>query len=98
MTGDGRFAVPADVGWTLVEGDDAVRIFVAVLPVGPIFVLEGSSAVIWQLAPHGPAEELPVRVAEAMSVSVAEVHDEVVACARDLVSRGLLSDTGGSRP
>lgn len=89
--GHGTYSVPDDVAWTSEPGEGGtLRIYVAPVPHGPVLVLEGSSAVIWQLAVTGPEAGLAERVGLAMDQPVDVVRDEVAAFVVHLVERGLL--------
>lgn len=87
----GVYSVPDGVAWTCREEDGRPRIFVASLPHGPILVLEGSSAVIWEQAVEGGDAGLPERVARAVDEPLESVRDEVEVFVVQLVERGLLS-------
>jgi Coenzyme PQQ synthesis protein D (PqqD) len=86
-------------------GDDP-RVYVAHLPSGPLVVLDGSAAVVWDAATTGGSEpttassqDLVVeRVAVAAGVETDDVREDVLRLLADLVRRGLLAPAGTTRP
>lgn len=84
------FRVPDGVGWTNEpdEGGDP-RVFVALLPGGPVSVLPDVSALIWVAAVEmdDPVVET---VARQTGHPVETVRADVEAFLEDLVGRGLL--------
>lgn len=72
----------------VVEDDDVI--YTAVLPDGPIVVLDGVAAAIWVEAREGSTESLVDRVAAMTDASAADIRDDVEAFVADLVRRGLL--------
>ena len=71
------------------QSGDAV--YIAVLPRGPITVLEGSAATIWLAAHAGPIEGAAERVAGATGMNVDEIRASVDEFVGRLISQGLLS-------
>lgn len=71
-----------------VDDDDVV--YAAVLPTGPILVLDGGAAAIWVAACDGPRDTIAERVAASTGAAVADVRADVDAFVAELVARGLL--------
>jgi hypothetical protein len=71
-----------------VEDGDVV--YAAVLPDGPIVVLDGGAAAIWVAACDGPRHSIAERVAASTGVALADVRAEVDAFVGELLTRGLL--------
>ena len=71
------------------ERDDAV--YIAVLPRGPITVLQGVAAAIWLAAQAEPMAAAADRVAGATGVEVEEIRASVDEFVGELIARGLLS-------
>lgn len=71
------------------ETDDAV--YIALLPRGPMTVLEGSAATIWLAAHEGPIEDAADRVAGATGLEVEEIRASVDEFVGRLIAQGLLS-------
>ena len=79
----------------VVDYEDVL--YVATLPDGPIVVLDGISALIWDEACAGPRESIVERVAAATTAMPEAIRAHVERFVADLVSRGLLvkaADTG----
>ena len=72
----------------IVEHEDVL--YVATLPDGPIIVLVGSSALIWDEACAGDREKIVDRVAAATNAPPDGIRAEVEAFVAELVARGLL--------
>ncbi len=72
--------------------DRGDTVYVAVLPRGPIRVLEGTAAVIWREASAGPRDETALRVAAAIAIPVEEIRADVDAFIDTLVDTGILPD------
>ncbi len=72
------------------EPDGPPRVYLAQLPDGPLVVLEGSSAVIWQVATACARADLVRRVAEATGASADEIGAEVERFVGELLDRGFL--------
>ncbi len=85
------YTVPERVGWVVDDEEDRLTVHLAILPVGPVSVLEGTAALIWLAATEGPAETLADRVADEAGVEVSGVRDEVWAFVHELVDAGLLA-------
>ena len=71
------------------ESGDAV--YIAVLPRGPITVLEGPAATIWLAAHTGSIESAADRVAGATGLDVEEIRASVDEFVARLIAQGLLS-------
>ena len=71
------------------ESDDAV--YIAVLPRGPITVLEGPAATIWQAVHAGPIEGAADRVARTTGLEVEEIRASVDEFIGRLIAQGLIS-------
>jgi hypothetical protein len=65
-------------------------VYVALLPRGPITVLEGSALTIWRAATSGPFESTAERVAQSVGLEPEEVRETVVDFLDRLVSQGLI--------
>ena len=72
----------------IVEHEDVL--YVATLPDGPIVVLDGISALIWDEACAGDRETIVDRVAAATNAAPDAIRADVEAFVADLVARGLL--------
>ncbi|TYL53643.1 PqqD family protein [Agromyces mariniharenae] len=70
--------------------DDGEIVYAAVLPAGPIVVLDGGAAAIWVAACDGSRASIAERVAEATGASISDVRDDVEAFVEELLARGLL--------
>lgn len=81
-----RLAVPENVGVDVVDG----VVYVAPLPDGPISVLDGIAALIWDAALEVDREVLAEAIAAATATPVAQVEGSVIEFVDDLVRRGLL--------
>ncbi len=75
-------------GVAAVVEEDVV--YLATLPAGPIRVLTGSAAVIWQAALGQDLEGSVRRVAEVAGVASAAVRPDVEGFLAELVALGLL--------
>jgi hypothetical protein len=84
MTGYRRAA-----GVAVVEEDDVV--YVALLPDGPIVLLDGVAGVIWSEAREGPRSTIADRVAAVTDAPVADIRAEVESFVEELVRRRLLA-------
>jgi hypothetical protein len=82
------FRAASDVGvMASAEGDP---VYVAHLPDGPLFVLEGVAAAIWAEATSGPAQGWVARVADAFDRPEQDVAPDVRRFVADLEARGIL--------
>ena len=70
--------------------EDAATVYVARLPDGPIFVLDGVAGLIWTEACNGPAATIVDRVAAMTDAAPDDIRAHVEAFAADLVARGLV--------
>ncbi|MGR0218617.1 PqqD family protein [Agromyces sp. ZXT2-6] len=77
---------PNDVGTLELDG----VVYAAPLPSGPIVVLEGVAALIWDEACAGDRATITERVAEATDVAPEAIRADVEVFVADLVARGLL--------
>lgn len=66
--------------------------YVAIVPEGPIVVLDGTARQIWELAPGSPPDRLPRLVAERFGVTEQEVNDGVFQVMKQLISHGLVHE------
>ena len=66
-------------------------VYIAVLPRGPITVLEGPAAAIWLAAHAGSIEDAADRVASATGLDVEEIRASVDEFVGRLIAQGLLS-------
>ena len=78
-----------DVGVTLSH--DGTSVYLAHLPDGPLVVLEGVAALIWQEATAAPASGWVGRVATAVGESEEHIGADVDAFVTDLRARHLLA-------
>jgi hypothetical protein len=76
-------------GVGIVE-EDAV-VYAAILPGGPIAVLDGVAAVIWTEACNGQGSTIADRVAAVTGSAADDIRDEVETFVDELVRRGLLT-------
>ena len=88
-TGSGALRVSDGVAWTRHDG----RVYVAAVPAGPIAVLEGTAALIWELALDGSGTTLTERVAVATGQPVDMVREDVITFVRQLMDSGWLVGT-----
>ena len=65
--------------------------YAAILPDGPIVVLDGVAGVIWSEACEGPRSTIADRVAAVTDASVDDIRGEVESFVDELVRRGLLA-------
>ncbi|HVL63031.1 MAG TPA: PqqD family protein [Microbacterium sp.] len=70
--------------------DHEEKLYVAALPDGPIVVLDGISALIWDEACAGPRETLVDRVAALTTAAPEAIRAHVDGFVADLVARRLL--------
>jgi hypothetical protein len=70
--------------------EDGGIVYAARLPMGPIVVLEGIAALIWDEAFAGDRETISDRVAAATDAAPDAIRAHVDAFVADLVARGLL--------
>ncbi|WES63875.1 PqqD family protein [Microbacter sp. GSS18] len=82
-----RLAPAAGVAVETLDG----TVYAAPLPDGPIFVLEGVAAVIWEAACTVPRAQLAAAIAERTGAEESEVATSVEAFVDDLTARGLLT-------
>ena len=75
-----------DVGTLELDG----VVYAAHLPTGPIVVLEGIAALIWDEACAGDRATITERVAETTDVAPDLIRADVDSFVADLVARGLL--------
>jgi hypothetical protein len=76
-------------GVAIVEED--VVVYAAILPGGPIAVLDDVAAVIWTEACNGPGSTIADRVAAVTGSTAVDIRDEVESFVDELVRRGLLT-------
>jgi hypothetical protein len=79
---------PATALYTVNDGP----LYVAPLPDGPILVLDGVAALIYEEATSGPADGWISRVADATGKSESVITEDVRRFVDDLVQRGVLVD------
>lgn len=92
MTGP-TWTVGDDVGWVSDETTDTV--YVALLPLSPPLVLEGTARLIWLAAVEGHTlSDVVSIVATASGVDHDIVREDTTTFLDDLVSRGLLARHG----
>ncbi|MBC9821902.1 PqqD family protein [Terrabacter sp. MAHUQ-38] len=72
--------------------DDGQTVYLAHLPAGPILVLEGAAAVIWDEGTTAPAEGWVERVAASVGEPSAAIWADVEAFVSDLRERRLIED------
>lgn len=86
-----RRRVPPNIAWTSDEDPEGLRVFVAVLPTGPIAVLEGTAALVWRevaTVREGPVVE---QIAELTGHPVDLIRADVQGFLDDLAARGMLT-------
>jgi hypothetical protein len=66
-------------------------VYVALLPRGPIAVLDGTAAVIWRASSTGPLESTADRVAHTMGWDAGEIRESVDSFVGGLVAQGLIA-------
>lgn len=74
--------------------DDGDTVYAALLPDGPIVVLDGVAALIWVEACEGERATIVDRVAAATDAATDAIRPEVERFVADLVARGLLVTHG----
>ncbi|MBP6994914.1 MAG: PqqD family protein [Phycicoccus sp.] len=95
MTHDPRIILSPDVAYVL--DDDAV--YVAVVPEGPIRVLEGAGAIIWEaIGDHRRVSEVIAEAADQAGLAAGQIGDEVRAFLTDLSDLGLIRLDDGDEP
>lgn len=95
MTRDPRVAVSPDAAY--VVDDDAV--YVAVIPEGPVRVLEGAGAIIWEaIGDHRRVSEIIAEAAAQAGLSAGQIGDEVRAFLTNLSDLGLIRLDDGDEP
>ena len=82
-----RLRLGPDVATT----EDDAAVYAARLPAGPIVVLDGIAALIWEEACAGERETIADRVAEATYAAPEVIRADVDAFVADLMARGLLT-------
>lgn len=80
--------LPVDLAY--LAADDAV--YLATVPQGPIRVLAGSAAVIWEESLAGDRPGLTARVAQRVGADVEGIGTEVEGFVATLLSLGLLAE------
>jgi hypothetical protein len=78
---------PADRVGAVVTPD---AVYVAPLPDGPILVLEGTAALVWETALGSSREAVAERVAAATAMPIDDIRAEVDGFLERLVAQGLL--------
>lgn len=76
--------------------DADTAVFVAVLPSGPIRVLQGTAAVIWRALSDGAPETTAERVAARTGAEVADIRADVDSFVQELRAAGVLPPSGGA--
>lgn len=84
---------PADIA--VVASDEAL--YLATLPAGPIHVLEGTAALIWEHALERTAADTVASVAAAVCLEPADVDADTRQFLRELVAGKLLATQERSR-
>ena len=72
-------------------------VYVARLPDGPILVLNGTAALVWQSAVASKRETIAERIAAATSMPVDGIRTDVEAFLESLIAQGLLVDAPAGR-
>lgn len=75
--------------------DDGTAVYLAHLPAGPIVVLEGAAAVIWDEGTAPPAAGWVERVAESVGQPVELIAADVDRFVADLHAHDLIEDAPG---
>ena len=84
------FRPGSDTGVTVSE--EGRTVYLAHLPAGPILVLEGAAAVIWDEGTTAPADGWLERVAASVGQPVEAIAADVDAFVSDLRERHLIED------
>jgi hypothetical protein len=84
----GMSGLRASPAVAVVEEGDTV--YAARLPDGPILVLDGVAALVWDAARRNRRREVAHEVAEATGADLAAIRPVIDAFIDDLVDRGLL--------
>lgn len=79
----------------VAEHREEDALYVAVVPGGPIQILDPVAAIIWEEALDGAPTGLVERVAARTSAEPEEIRPHVDAFIADLVERGLLDEGEG---
>ncbi len=82
--------ISANIAWTSDDGPEGVRVYVASLPAGPIAVLAGTAALVWQEVAASPDGRVVERVADATGQPIDLIRADVEAFLEDLFVRGIL--------
>ena len=69
------------------------RVYLSVLPNGPLVVLEGSGAAIWQEAQVDAPSSIVDRLSAAAGLPADDIRDDVESFLEELVRAGLLRRT-----
>lgn len=77
---------------SVVQEEGAPLVYVACLPGGPIVVLRGTAALVWQEALDGPESTLVERVAQRIGADAEapNIEADVMAFVENLLAEGLL--------
>ena len=88
----GRYTRPDDLAVIDAEpaDGDPFRVYLTLLPSGPLVVLEGSGAAIWQEAQDDESGGLVERLAAENGLRAEEIRDDVERFLVQLVNTGLL--------
>jgi hypothetical protein len=88
----GRYARPDDLA--VIDDEpadgDPFRVYLTPLPYGPLVVLEGNSAAIWQEAQDDETGTLVERLAAENGLPAEDIRDDVERFLDQLVDTGLL--------
>lgn len=72
------------------------RTYLALLPDGPMVVLDGPGSVIWQAAQNCPIDQVTARVAERLDLVPEDIAEAISAFVDGLVDQGLLTRVTGN--
>jgi hypothetical protein len=96
MTADLAYARPPDLAVVETEDEDGVpTVYLCALPSGPLVVLNGPGALIWQEAQVGDGPGLAERVAGRVAAEADDVRVEVDRFLDVLTAQGLLVTADG---
>lgn len=87
-----RYEKPDDVAVIEEEptGERLSRVYLTLLPYGPLVVLEGSGAAIWQEAQADDSASLVDRMSMAAGLPAEDIRDDIESFLEQLVGAGLL--------
>lgn len=85
------YTIPEDLAWVVDESAESRRIIFALMADLSAIVLDGSGALIWELAGELPCSDIAIAVSEATGQPITEISGAVQVFLDDLVARKLLT-------